>query len=134
MNEYRKPFHPRLKRKLDERLYDVLSSHQPQDDPSPPAGSEESLRVAQKLSGGRTERSPRNHPYSPDQIERVKNLVRPNVQEVVGVAWAEYQLHGSGSAGVVDWITEALTSKIASNPEFFYGGDEDAFGSYGGSE
>lgn len=145
MREHDKPLRPELKAALDgalgtdlrsrgDALYRVLSKPTPQSEDEYPAGSKESLRAAQRLSGG-TSGWRDDSPTTNESANRLKNLIRPNVQQLVGIAWAEYMLHGvGGEAGVVDWISEAITAKLATNPEFFQGGDSEVGGSYGGSE
>ncbi len=73
---------------------------------------------------GLSEWSEHAHRLGDEEVDAAKSKIRPNVQEVVGVAWAEYQLHGTGTASVVDWIAEALTDRLARDPEFFWGGEE----------
>lgn len=89
--------------------------------PDYPSDETTSEKPAQRLSGvvpGWRD----NHEPSDEELDRAKSLVRPNVQELVGISYAEYFLHAPADVSLVDWLSKDITARIAESPEFFYGG------------
>lgn len=91
---------------------------------NPALGENMRQRLLQEFSG-LSEWSEHAHRLGDEEVDAAKSQIRPNVQQVVGVAWAEYQLHGTGTESVVDWISEAVTDRLARDPEFFWGGESE---------
>lgn len=91
----------RLKRSLIAGHHPLLADHL----------SDENVRqeAVQSLTGGIP---------APPPSANLK--IRANVQEVVGEAWAKYMLYGNDNASVVDWISEAITVRLAENPGYFH--------------
>lgn len=107
------PAEEALRRSLLPGSMPMLPDHRDEQDSSEKAG--------ESLSGG-SRGWRRTSPTSDKELERAKALIRPNVQEVVGTAWARWMLDGPSDASIVDWISAAITDKLADEPEFFQGG------------
>lgn len=95
---------------MNERLKRSLTPSARPPQPYPQSTTNVRKEGAQKPVGGKATSPPTTDP-----------VIRANIQEVVGTAWARYMLHGNGQpASVVDWISEALAAKLSEEPEFFY--------------